>query len=283
MRLVQRQHFHEEYLCLKEDRQVKCNSKLANLSPILIDDVIRVGGRTHRAPIAFKAVHQMVLPKSHHESMLIVRYYHYVLGHAGCEHVLSVIRQSFWILRGRSLVRQILGKCVSCRSRNAPTLPQVMADLLKERLVPYLPPFTYTGLDFFGPLYVRRSRSTVKVYGCTFVCFNSRAIHIEDVSSLETDTFIQALLRFISVRGCPKETWSDNGTNFTGTEKELSLLVHDMSDERIKSELHSREVEWYKCPLPEWHFQPPAASHMSGAWEWLITSVTQPMKAALGS
>ena len=74
-----------------------------------------------------------------------------------------------------------------------------------------------------------------------------------------------------------------NGTNFTGTEKELSPLVHDMSDERIKSELHSREVEWYKCPLPEWHFQPPAASHMSGAWEWLITSVTQPMKAVLGS
>ena len=218
VRLVQSQHFHEEYLCLKEGRQVKCNSKLANLSPILIDDIIRVGGRIHRALIAFKAAHPMVLPKSHHVSILIVRYYHYVLGHAGREHVLSVIRQSFWILRGRSLVRQILSKCVSCRRRNAPTLQQVMADLPKERLVPYQPPFTYTCLDFFGPFCVKRSRSTVKVYGCVFVCFNSRAIHIEDVSSLETDTFIQALLRFISVRGCLKEIWSDNGTNFTGAE-----------------------------------------------------------------
>ena len=135
VRLVQSQHFHE-YLCLKEGRQVKCNSKLASLSPILIDGVIRVGGRIHRAPIAFKAAHPMVLPKSHHVSILIVRYYHYVLGHAGREHVLSVIRQSFWILRGRSLVRQILSKCVSCRRRNAPTLQQVMADLPKERLVP---------------------------------------------------------------------------------------------------------------------------------------------------
>ena len=48
--LVQRQHFNEEYLCLKEGRQVKCNSKLANLSPILIDDIIRMGGRIHCAP-----------------------------------------------------------------------------------------------------------------------------------------------------------------------------------------------------------------------------------------
>ena len=229
VQLVQSQHFHEECLCLKEGRQVKCNSKLANLSPILIDGVIRVGGRIHRAPIAFKAAHPMVLPKSHHVSMLIVRYYHYVLGHTGREHVLSVIRQSFWILRGRSLFRQILSKSVSCRRRNAPTLQQVMADLPKVRLVPYQPPFTYTGLDFFGPFYVKRSRSTVKVYGCIFVCFNSRAIHIEDVSSLETDTFIQALLRFISVRGCPKEIWSDNGTNFTGAEKELRLLVQGIS------------------------------------------------------
>jgi len=267
VRLVQSQHFHEEYLCLKEGRQVKCNSNLANLSPILIDGVIRVGGRIHRTPIAFKAAHPMVLPKSHNVSTLIVCYYHYVPGHAGREHVLSVIRQSFWILRGRSLVRRILSKCVSCHRHNAPTLQQIMADLPKERLVPYQPPFTYTGLDFFGPFYVKRSCSTVKVYGCIFVCFNSRAIHIEDVSSLETDTFIQALLRFISVRGCPKEIWSENGTNFTGAEKELRLLVQDMSDERIKSELHPREIEWYKCPLPEWRFQPTAPSHMSGVWE----------------
>ena len=84
--LVQRQHFLEEYLCLKEGRQVKCRSKLANLSPILIDDVIRVGGRIRRAPISFDAAHPIVLPKSHHMSVLIVRYYHHLLGRAGCKH-----------------------------------------------------------------------------------------------------------------------------------------------------------------------------------------------------
>ena len=217
VRLVQHQHFHEEYLALKEGRQAKCHSKLANLGAILIEDFIRVGGRIHRAPIAFEVTHPMVLPKSYLSvSALIVRYYHHLLGHAGREPVLSCIRQYFWILRGRSLVRQILSKCVSRHRRNAPSLQQVMADLPKERLVPYQPPFTYTGLDFFGPFCVKRSHSTVKVCGCIFVCFNSQEVHIEDVSSLETDTFIQALLRFTSVRGCPKEIWSDNGPNFTG-------------------------------------------------------------------
>ena len=137
----------------------------------------------------------------------------------------------------------------------------------------------YTGLDFFGPFYVKRSRSTVEVYGCIFVCSNSRAVHIEDVSSLETDTFIQALVRFLSVRGCPKEIWSDNGTDFTGAEKELRQSVQDLNEARIKSELHLRKVEWYSCPLPEWRFQPPAASHTSGVWERLIRSVRKAMKS----
>ena len=47
---------------------------------------------------------------------------------------------------------------------------------------------------------------------------------------------------------------------FTGAEKDLRQSVQDLSEERIKSELHSREVEWYSCPLPEWRFQPPAAA-----------------------
>jgi len=134
---------------------VKRHSKLAKLSPILIDDVIRVRGRIRRAPIAFEAAHPMILPKSHHVSVLIVRYYHHVLGHAGREHGLSVIRQRFWILRGRVLARQILSSCVSCRRRNVPPLQQVMADLPKEKLIPYQPPFTYTGLDFFEPFFVK--------------------------------------------------------------------------------------------------------------------------------
>ena len=80
-------------------------------------------------------------------------------------------------------------KCVSCRKRNEAPMQQLMADLPKERLIPFEPPFTYTGAAFFGPFHVKRGRRTEKVYGCLFTCFTSRAVHIKDVSSLDTDSF----------------------------------------------------------------------------------------------
>ena len=69
MRVVQRECFHEEYVALKGGGQVKSNSKLANLSPILVNDVIRVGGRIHRAPIAFEES-----PGVHVDSSLLPSY-----------------------------------------------------------------------------------------------------------------------------------------------------------------------------------------------------------------
>ena len=123
VRLVQCQHFSSELELLQKGQQVRGRSKLANLSPILVDGVIRVGGRIRHArhlnhSVDYNAMHPMVLPKEHPISGIIVRYYHEALGHAGREHVLSAIRQRFWIVQGRALVRQVLRRCISCRKRN---------------------------------------------------------------------------------------------------------------------------------------------------------------------
>ena len=148
----------------------------------MIEGTVRVGGRIRHASIPFDAVHLMLHPKDHPISTLIVRYYHGTLGHAGRENVLSAIRQKFWILQARSLVRRVLRKCVDCRKRNEVPMQQLMADLPKEGLISYEPPFTYTGVDFFGPFYVKRGWGSEKIYGCVFTCFTSRAVHIEDMS-----------------------------------------------------------------------------------------------------
>ena len=162
-------------------------------------------------------------------------------------------------------------------------MQQLMADLPKERLIPYEPPFTYTGVDFFGPFHVKRGRGSDKVYGCIFTCFTSRAVHIEDVSSLETDAFIQALRRFISNRGCPKEIWSDNGTNFVGADKEIQQSIREWDQDELNKRLIKDEISYHLCPRSEWKFQPPATSHMNGAWERLIRSVRKSMRAILGN
>jgi hypothetical protein len=117
---------------------------------------------------------------------------------------------------------------------------------------------------------VKRGRSSQKIYGCIFVCFTTRAVHIEDVGSLETDTFVLALRHFISVRGAAKKYWSDNGTDFTGGERELGLLMREWDQRTIIKAAHEKGVEWHFQPFKKWHFQPPTASHMSGVWERLI-------------
>lgn len=204
VQLVQRQYFPEEIDSLSSGLQVKGHSKLANLSPVLIEGTLRVGGRIHHTSIPFDTVHPMLLPKEHPISTAIVHYYHKNLGHTGREQVLAAICQKFWILQARSLVRRVLCKCVDCCKRNEAPLQQLMADVPKEHLIPYEPPFIYTGVDFFGPFYVKHGRVSEKVYGCLFTCFTTCAIHIEDISSLETDAFIQASRRFISNRCCSK-------------------------------------------------------------------------------
>lgn len=89
---------------------------------------------------------------------------------------------------------------------------------------------------------MKGGRATVKMYGCIFVCFTSRAIHVEDVGSLETDAFIQALQRFICIWGAAKEIWSDNGTNFAGVERDDAShpTIRPRDDPKVSKQERSR-------------------------------------------
>ena len=118
-------------------------------------------------------------------------------------------------------VRRVLNQCFKCKRHISQPVQQMMADLSHCRITPGEPPFTYVGVDYFGPCLVKRARSRVKRYGVIFTCLVVGAVHIEVAYSLDTDSFINALRRFIARRGKPKEIRSDNGTNFTSAESEL--------------------------------------------------------------
>ena len=222
LKAIQRHHFPEEMRSLKRSGStVEKSSCLRSLDPILVDGLLCVGGRLRLAQASFDSKHQIILPRNDHVSNLLIEHFHLISGHLGREYVLSLLREQFWVIKGSSAVRRILSKCVSCHRRQAPVLEQKMADLPEDRLTPDQPPFTTVGVDCFEPFHVRRARSLVKRYGVIFTCLAIRAVHIEVVHSLETDSFLLALRRFIVGRGQVKEICSDNSTNFTASEREL--------------------------------------------------------------
>ena len=133
-------------------------------------------------------------------STLIIEHCHLVSEHSGREYVLSLLREKFWIVKASSAIRRVLSKYVSYRCRQRPVCEQKMADLPVDHLTPDQPPFTSVGFDYLGTFQVKLGRSLVKRYGVIFTCLAIRAVHIEVSHSLDTDSFLLALRKFITRR-----------------------------------------------------------------------------------
>lgn len=136
-----------------------------------------------------------------------------------------------------------------------------MADLPETRLTPSRP-FLISGCDYAGPFLIKdrktRNFKLSKCYICLFICFVTKAIHLELVSDLTTEAFLAALRRFFSRRGLSKSIYSDNGTTFQGAKSELARFFKNNSIDLI-SELNNQFVDW--------NFIPPRAPHFGGLWE----------------
>ena len=258
-----------------ELKSFKIPAYMRKLHPFLDDvGILRVGGRLENALIKYEAKHPIILPYRHHATDLIISQHHQETGHLGQEYVLSSLHQSYWIIKGRSAVQRVISSCFQCKKQGAVRGEQLMADLPRERLRSGDLSFTNVGVDYFGPFYVRQGRSNVKRYGCLFTCLVVRAVHIEVVNFLDTDSFISTLQRFIYLRGCPTTVYSDNLTNFQAGERELRELLSEWNQESIHKFLHQKNITW--------KFNPPAASHMGGAWERTIRSIRKILRALLG-
>ncbi|KAM7393992.1 hypothetical protein PAMP_020821 [Pampus punctatissimus] len=271
---VQRQAFAPEVASLQmTPPRVHKSSRLCRLDPVLDEGVLRVGGRLHKSAMPEETKHPCILPKDSHVSVLLLRHIHEHSGHSGRNHMLSVLRKKYWIVKGNSLARKVLSKCVVCLRAKSKAGEQKMADLPLERIIPDLPPFTNVGLDYFGPIAVKRGRSAVKRYGVLFTCMSSRAVHLEIAYTLDTDSCIHALRRFICRRGQVKHIRSDNGTNLVGAHAELKKALISLNERKIQEALLPDGIEW--------SFNPPAASHHGGVWERLIRSVRQVLNSTL--
>ena len=230
----------------------KIPSSMRKLHPQLDDSgILRVGRRLENAQVNYEIKHPIIMPYRHRVTELIILQHHQQVGHLGQEYVLSSLRQLYWIIKGRSAVRRVIRDCFLCKKFGAIKGEQLMANLPKERVIPGDPPFTHVGVDYFGPLYVRQGRSSVKRYGCLFSCLVIRAVHIEIVHSLDTDAFINALRRLTNLRGKPETIYSDNGTNLRAEEREIreSLATWNQSSihEFLRQKKHHLEIQSTNC------------------------------------
>lgn len=252
-------------------------SPLSRLDPFLDhSNLVRIGGRIKQASVSQDVKHPIVLPGQGQVSKLVARHYHERALHQGKGITLNEIRSSgYWIIGGGSVVSRLVYECVTCRRLRAKVQEQKMADLPADRLTP-TPPFTYCAVDYFGPWYVREGRKELKRYGVLFTCVVSRAIHLEVTNSLETDSYINALRRFICRRGPVRQMRSDNGSNFIGARRELKEALAEMDQNQVKQEMLKESCDWFEVKL-----NVPTASHMGGIWERQIRTVRSVLSALL--
>ena len=266
--------FQDDIQAIQTGKQLPRSSPLASLSPFLdTAGALCVGGRLKNADLFSRAKYQRILPKEHPVTTLLIRREHVKNGHVGPDHVLSNLRESYWILSGRSAIKATIRRCFFCQVRKAQRKYPMMADLPPGRVAHEEPPFTNTGVDLFGPISVKQGRKQVKRYGVIFTCLTVRCVHLDVVESADTDAFINCLRRFTNRRGRPRSMYSDRGSNFVGCTNELKEFISNLDHHKIKDFASAMSVDWV--------FNPPKAPHMGGAWERLVRSTKQVMSGLM--
>ncbi|CAH8428700.1 unnamed protein product [Schistosoma turkestanicum] len=280
IRLAQKECFNDVFKLLNHvpvvtsekevDRTIKValcksSSPLRHLKPITVNGVIRVGGRLQQSGLPFEVRHPIILPHNHFITRLIIRHYHEANGHMGVNFLISTISERYWIIKAVKTIKSVLNNCYKCRKWFSQPCQQAMAPLPEDRFMYHCNPFTVTGVDYFGPLFVKRGRTVEKRYGCLFTCFSSRAVHLEISNTLDTDSFLCVFSRFAARRGYPQRLYSDNGSNFKGAERAIKCLMRAWNQEKISKNLAAHNCDWI--------FNPPKAYHRGGIWERIIKTI----------
>ena len=275
--LVQLESFNTEKKCLLKSLPLSKSSKIVEFSPFIgPNGLLRASGRTKQLDVAsFDMKHPILLDSRHPLVRLFLENFHINQCHQGVEYLRALIQQQYAIVKLRPTLRSIVSRCITCRKRKAETLAPMMSDLPRERLAYREPPFRNTGIDYFGPFYVSVKRSTEKRWGFLFTCLTTRAVHFEVVPSMDTSSCVMGIERFAARRGTPSVLWSENGTNFVASDKELLQNVRNWNQQVLTELLVKKGIQW--------KFNPPSAPHHGGVWERLVRSFKHVFYAVIGN
>ncbi|UYV84822.1 hypothetical protein LAZ67_X003634 [Cordylochernes scorpioides] len=256
IRLIQRESFSGH-----EDKKLQGFKLLVDSSGIL-----RIKTKICRREDFANFRMPILLPSDHFLVSLLIRWNHETHGHAGLQTLLGILRENYWILRSRKTVKKIINQCIRCKRFTA-TPATVESTSLPEDRVRDAAVFKIVGVDLTGHLILKNKK---KAWIVIFTCAVYRGVHLELVTSLSMEAFLQAFRRFIARRGRPLIVYSDNGTNFKGMANALKKI--DFS--RLKCDPSLKNITW--------KFIPPGAPWWGGWWERLIGMMKQLLFRILG-
>ena len=271
---IQAQSFEREIRYLGEEHTLGKPSYVDQFCLFLDEHVLRCKGRIFNSTLSDTAKKPVLLPPKHWFVKLLVIDMHNRVKHGGINVTLTALREQYWILKGRQLVKTILRKCVVCKKlEGVPYSSQRVPDLPACR-VSEDPPFAHTGLDFAGPLYFAEPRSgsdSSKAYICLFMCASTRAVHLELTHGLNVPNFLLAFRKFAAHRGLPATILSDNAKTFKSASKEIRTICR------------SAEVfQYLSNQRTSWKFSVAKAPWWGGFWERMVQLVKRSLRKVVG-
>ena len=265
-------HFEAEFKALSNGESIHPKSSIAPFYPFMDNGIIRVGGRlAHEYSMTDDQRFPLLVSHRSKLATLAINDAHKRTFHGGPTATVAEMRRQIWVTQAMKKTSACIKKCVTCFRFNSGPTQQFMGDLPLSRIGVPERAFSCVGLDFAGPLTYKNGTEYVKGYVAVFICFASKAVHLEAVSSMTSDAMVAALRRFIARRGIPSQIVSDNATNFVGARRDLNELEKVVGSGAQSYSSH------------EWLFIPPRSSNFGGLWEAAVKSMKHHLRRVMGN
>lgn len=269
IRLVQAESYPDVLAFLSNSGSTtKIPNIVRQLNLRLDKGLIRCQGRLKESNVSSETNCPLLMPANHHVTDLLIIYEHECIQHFGVHHVVTKLRQKWWVPSIRQVVRKILKKCVKCLRLKGKPYTTGPPPPLPECRVEDTDPFQNVGLDYTGAL---RTREQDKVYILLFTCATTRAVHLELCESMSHEDFLLAFRRFCARRSFPKLIISDNAPTFLQASNYLKELSQDPN---VITFLGQKRCEWRTIPVN--------APWFGGMWERCVGIVKAGLKAVVG-
>jgi len=268
----------EQYWILDVQKSLQQNKKFENWRrefKLFTDRVgiLRCGGRLWHADLPYSAKHPILLDANPGFTTLVIRNCHESVMHDGVKETLTELGSKFWLARGRQVVKKLLHSCVTCRRHKGKPYQAPPPPPLPEFRVKTAPAFTFTVLDYAGPLHVKgaNKKTEGKVWICLYTCGVTRAVHLDIVPDPTAEAFFRSFRRFTARRGLPLKIVSDNGSTFKSASRQIADLMNSLV---VRQYLAVKKVEWI--------FNLEKAPWWEGLFEGMVRSVKRCIEKTIG-